>query len=141
MDKNMCINRRLFILEFMTKTSRPVAELAAFLQAYDSCEVTNVAQLVKQLEPTTSGTLHCGTKLNVHPRAKLVKAKYGDCIEFYFSIGAAAKALGTTESIVSYACHNHRLINGIEVCFATREDLFEYQAQQKAKDNEDNGQE
>lgn len=132
----MCINRRLFILEFMTKTSRPVAELTAFLQAYDSCEVTNVAQLVKQPEPTTSGTLHCGTKLNVHPRAKLVKAKYGDCIEFYFSIGAAAKALGTSPCVMAASCRQHRLINGIEVSFATREDLFEYQTQQKAKDNE-----
>mgnify|MGYP007056160565 CR=1 FL=1 len=36
--------RQQFIRDFMIQTQRPVSELPAFLQAFDSCEVTTTCE-------------------------------------------------------------------------------------------------
>lgn len=43
--------RQWFIRDFMTQTQRPVSELATFLEAFDSCDISAVTEQPEEVIP------------------------------------------------------------------------------------------
>lgn len=129
--------RQQFIRDFMIQTQRPVSELPAFLQAFDSCDVTTtcedisktVRRTVERLPKPTKEpqVIHGGTMPNKHPRAKMVAAEFEGRIDYYGSIAAAAERLGVTQAAMHYALKHKKPINGISVITVTPEEAFQMQ--------------
>lgn len=143
MDYNTFIESKIaFINEFLN-TTRPSSELADFMKAFDTCntvhgeivssEPASISDVIVDIptatrKPRRGGTrksviIHDGTKLNVHPASKMVKASFFDRDTYYGSITAAAKALGVSVVAVSKAIKNRTTVNGHTVTLADASDL------------------
>lgn len=68
-------------------------------------------------------TVNDGTKLNVHPAAKMVKVSFYGRDIYYGSIKAAAYALRVSDAAVSKAIKRRGTVNGHEVEFASISDF------------------
>lgn len=127
--------RQQFIRDFMIQTQRPVSELPAFLQAFDSCEDISKAVLrtIERLpEPTKEPqVIHGGTMPNKHPRAKMVMAEFEGRTNYYASIAAAAERLGVTQAAMHYALKHKKPINGISVITVSPEEVFQMKKEEK----------
>ena len=129
-----------FIRDFMNST-RPASDLEEFIKAFDTCNVGH-GEIVSSepfdihdiltdipVKKTRRGgvrkqvVIHDGTKLNVHPASKMVKASFFDRDTYYGSISAAAKALGVSVVAVSKALKRGGLVNGHKVELANANDL------------------
>lgn len=136
--------RQQFIRDFMIQTQRPVSELPAFLQAFDSCEVTTTCEDISKTirrtierlsQPTKEPqVVHGGTMPNKHPRAKMVMAEFEGRTDYYGSIAAAAERLGVTQAAMHYALKHKKPINGISVITVSPEEVFQMKKEEKQED-------
>lgn len=131
--------RQQFIRDFMIQTQRPVSELPAFLQAFDSCEISAVTEQPEVVIPEGSEkpakpkrnqkpepvVVHNEVTKNVHPRAKMVMAEFEGRNTYYGSIAAAAHALNCSQAQLSRALKLGKTINGISVITVTPEEVFQ----------------
>lgn len=131
--------RQWFIRDFMMQTQRPVSELATFLEAFDSCDISAVTEQPEVIIPEEPEkpakpkrkpkaepvVVHNEVTKNVHPRAKMVMAEFEGRNTYYGSMTAAAHALGITEAQLKYALKKGKTTNGISVITVTPEEVFQ----------------
>ena len=114
------ITRESLIYGFMTETQRPATELNTFLAAFDAC----VSGAKKPAKKKKDAVVHNENTKNVHPRSKMVQVTFGDRIEYYGSMTAAAHALDITLAQLQYAIKHKKLVNGQSVSLKDSDKIF-----------------